>query len=180
MTTDAEKPDLNEIETEMTASSLVCNTTYYYRVLGGLSRYPRSVTFFGDEETFTTPDCPVASTPSTNRSGSRSSGSGVTVENKKEEVVQVFTDPLLPVRNLFVGLSGDDVKKLQDILIKLNLGKGAQNLKEVGITGYFGVLTRSALAEYQKANGITPSYGYFGPITRDYMRAKGQSGIWWK
>jgi peptidoglycan hydrolase-like protein with peptidoglycan-binding domain len=30
----------------------------------------------------------------------------------------------------------------------------------------FGPLTRAALARFQKANGITPAVGFFGPITR--------------
>jgi peptidoglycan hydrolase-like protein with peptidoglycan-binding domain len=33
-------------------------------------------------------------------------------------------------------------------------------------TTYFGSLTRSALAKFQKANGIAPAVGFFGPITR--------------
>ncbi len=34
------------------------------------------------------------------------------------------------------------------------------------VTGYFGVLTRSAVANYQAANGIVPTAGYVGPVTR--------------
>lgn len=33
-------------------------------------------------------------------------------------------------------------------------------------TGYFGVLTKSAIANYQTANNIYPNAGYLGPITR--------------
>jgi len=33
-------------------------------------------------------------------------------------------------------------------------------------TGYFGVLTRAAVANYQTAHNIFPNVGYFGPITR--------------
>jgi len=32
--------------------------------------------------------------------------------------------------------------------------------------GYFGPLTRVAVARWQTANGITPAVGYFGPISR--------------
>ena len=32
--------------------------------------------------------------------------------------------------------------------------------------GYFGSLTRTAVAIWQAANGITPAVGYFGPISR--------------
>jgi peptidoglycan hydrolase-like protein with peptidoglycan-binding domain len=40
-------------------------------------------------------------------------------------------------------------------------------------TSIFGPLTKSALAIFQKENGITPSLGYFGPITKAYMKSKG-------
>ena len=36
-------------------------------------------------------------------------------------------------------------------------------------TTMFGGLTRAALIEFQKANGITPAVGYFGPKTRAYI-----------
>ena len=32
--------------------------------------------------------------------------------------------------------------------------------------GYFGNLTKAAVAAYQTSVGITPAVGYFGPITR--------------
>ena len=33
-------------------------------------------------------------------------------------------------------------------------------------TGFFGILTRQAVMDFQNANGITPASGYFGPISR--------------
>jgi hypothetical protein len=60
--------------------------------------------------------------------------------------------------NLTVGSKGADVTALQNFLI----GKGYNTLA----TGYFGPMTKAALAAYQTAKGITPAVGYFGPLTR--------------
>ena len=79
-------------------------------------------------------------------------------------------------RNLTVGSIGDDVRQLQSFLINQNGGSTtrAQALANVGATGYFGSLTRAALAEYQAANGVVPSAGYFGPVTRGVLQVQGQ------
>lgn len=69
--------------------------------------------------------------------------------------------------NLTMGSKGADVSALQNWLI----GKGFSIA--AGATGYFGGQTRSALAAYQKANGITPAVGYFGPKTRASVNAGG-------
>jgi len=37
--------------------------------------------------------------------------------------------------------------------------------------GYFGILTRNALASYQSLNGIYPPVGFFGPLTRAKVNA---------
>jgi len=69
-------------------------------------------------------------------------------------------------RNLTVGSKGEDVSALQQVLID------AGYLKINKPTGYFGSLTKAALAEYQKANGISPAVGYFGPKTRAFVASK--------
>lgn len=79
----------------------------------------------------------------------------------------------LPVRNLQFGMTGDDVKALQTILI------GLQYQIPAGPTGYFGGQTRSALSTYQAASGITPAVGFFGPLTRAQMKSAGVRGLWW-
>lgn len=73
------------------------------------------------------------------------------------------------VKNLGRGNVGDDVKTLQEFLIDQNYGKAAQALNKVGATGFFGTLTRAALAEFQVKVGIKPALGNFGPITRAYL-----------
>lgn len=66
------------------------------------------------------------------------------------------------VRNLTVGSSGEDVVSLQTWLEQ----KGFLIMPAGVAKGYFGNLTRTALAKYQASVGITPAVGYFGPITR--------------
>lgn len=48
-----------------------------------------------------------------------------------------------------------------------------------GPTEYFGSQTESALSSYQSTNGIYPSIGYFGPITRAFIKSTGVLGVWW-
>lgn len=72
-------------------------------------------------------------------------------------------------RNLFKGLSGSDVKSLQEKLIALDSGPAAKALAQVGATGYFGQLTHAAVIEYQKLHNISPAVGFFGPKTRASM-----------
>lgn len=73
-------------------------------------------------------------------------------------------------RDLDLGMEGNDVLMLQNLLIAQNKGPAAQALAANGATGYFGPLTQAALAEFQAAVGITPAVGYFGPKTRAYVQ----------
>jgi uncharacterized repeat protein (TIGR02059 family) len=66
----------------------------------------------------------------------------------------------------------EDVRQLQIFLNSHNslialTGAGSPG-KE---TSYFGPATRTALIKFQKANGITPSVGYFGPKTRNFINS---------
>ena len=77
-------------------------------------------------------------------------------------------------QDLSLGAKGDDVYNLQLFLISQPVEPAAcgescqtaQALEKAGATGFFGPLTQAALAEYQKAKGITPAIGYFGVKTR--------------
>lgn len=89
----------------------------------------------------------------------------------KGKTVSVVTG--LPVRDITVGMSGDDVKALQSILIAQGIAIPA------GVTGLFGPQTRSALAAYQAKVGLVPAQGYFGAKTRAQMKGAGLSGLWW-
>jgi len=61
-------------------------------------------------------------------------------------------------RSLFVGLKGDDVTALQNYL------KGAGYFNATP-TGFFGPVTKAAVAAWQAANGISPAAGFFGPVS---------------
>jgi len=71
-------------------------------------------------------------------------------------------------QNLTVGSRGADVVQLQTYLES----KGFL-VMPVGVAkGYFGPLTRAALASFQASVGISPAAGFFGPITRAYVNAQ--------
>jgi len=80
----------------------------------------------------------------------------------KQEAVTQSEPPPVDVlsRNLFIGSAGDDVRWLQDFLIKEGV------YPEARITGYFGALTRNAVIRFQKKYGISPQIGYVGAKTR--------------
>jgi hypothetical protein len=71
--------------------------------------------------------------------------------------------------NLRLYDTGSDVHQLQLLLIREAKGPAAQKLKTHGSTDTFGMLTFNALVEYQKSVGITPTSGFFGPITRGWV-----------
>jgi len=64
--------------------------------------------------------------------------------------------------NLTVGSTGADVTELQQMLV----AKGFLQMPAGVSYGYFGPLTKAAVASWQAANGISPAVGYFGPISR--------------
>lgn len=69
--------------------------------------------------------------------------------------------------DLTIGSTGSQVVALQTFLEQ----KGFL-VMPVGVAkGYFGGLTKAALARFQAANGIVPAVGYFGPITRGRVNA---------
>lgn len=69
------------------------------------------------------------------------------------------------------GQTSAGVRFLQRFLIQRGMGIDAKRLASAGATGYFGSLTRQALAEYQQSAGISPAVGYFGPITKSNILA---------
>ena len=64
--------------------------------------------------------------------------------------------------NLTVGSRGSDVAALQQFLV----AKSYLQMPAGVSYGYFGPLTKAAVARWQAANGISPAVGYFGPISR--------------
>ncbi len=105
------------------------------------------------------------------------------VEEDVDDVIVTVTPPAQQVtnnaslasafyRDLTVGASGSDVTALQQYLVS----RGYLVMPAGASYGYFGELTRSALARFQSANGITPAAGYFGQKTRSYI-ATGFVGV---
>jgi peptidoglycan hydrolase-like protein with peptidoglycan-binding domain len=74
-------------------------------------------------------------------------------------------------RDLTIGSTGSDVVALQDMLVA-----SGDLVMPAGVSkGYFGNLTKSALAKWQAANGVSPAAGYFGPVTMAKVKALGGS-----
>src|SRR6202034_248555 len=72
--------------------------------------------------------------------------------------------------NLQIGSTGPEVKLLQEDLNSKGFTVASTGPGSPGNeTDMFGSLTKAALAKFQKANGISPAAGYFGPITRAYV-----------
>ena len=70
-------------------------------------------------------------------------------------------------QNLYLGVTGNDVKCLQQYLNSTtnkvaNSGVGSPGNE----TMYYGSRTQAAVAAWQSANGVSPAVGYFGPISR--------------
>ncbi len=74
------------------------------------------------------------------------------------------------VRDLYLGLVGEDVRELQKFLNTHGFVIAQSGLGSPGKeTTLFGKLTKAAVIKYQKTNNITPTIGYVGPRTRSVM-----------
>jgi murein L,D-transpeptidase YcbB/YkuD len=71
--------------------------------------------------------------------------------------------PITTTRTLSLGSSGTDVSSLQQFL-------QAQGYLDATPTGYFGTMTQAAVAQFQKANNISP-VGSVGPLTKAKITA---------
>jgi len=81
----------------------------------------------------------------------------------------VVADAATYTRDLTIGSTGSDVVALQDMLIA-----SGDLVMPAGVSkGYFGALTKSSLAKWQAANGVSPAAGYFGPVTRAKVEMSG-------
>ena len=54
---------------------------------------------------------------------------------------------------------------------------GPAGNKRANPTGYFGTLTKNALALYQAKAGISPASGIMGPKTRAYLESIGPGNL---
>jgi peptidoglycan hydrolase-like protein with peptidoglycan-binding domain len=96
-----------------------------------------------------------------------------TREVLEESISLVLKEVITWSRNLYLGISGDDVKTLQEILIKENVWPRP----DVEATGYFGPITREAVIRFQekyseeilKPLGLEKGTGFVGPSTRTFL-----------
>jgi eight-cysteine-cluster-containing protein len=83
-------------------------------------------------------------------------------------------------QNLSLGMKGEDVKALQEILIK----EGVWLRPGIKATGYFGFITKEALIKYQEKYaseilepiGLRNGTGFFGSFTRDFFQKQIELG----
>lgn len=103
------------------------------------------------------------------KNNSEGSGSSVTSEtvsftvegDSVNDPVPGFTNYMFYM-DLMLGSTGPDVVALQDMLIT----QGYLVMPASTVKGYFGSLTRTAVARWQAAQGISPANGYFGVVSR--------------
>src|SRR4051812_5855322 len=69
---------------------------------------------------------------------------------------------ILVGENMTVGSTGQGVVVLQGLMSEL----GFLEIPFGVAQGYYGNLTKAAVARYQASKVITPSVGYFGPATK--------------
>jgi hypothetical protein len=70
-------------------------------------------------------------------------------------------------RNLYQGMSGEDVRTLQKLLNANGYIISKSDFGSLGNeTTYFGQATKVAVIKFQIAKGISPAAGYVGSITR--------------
>jgi peptidoglycan hydrolase-like protein with peptidoglycan-binding domain len=81
---------------------------------------------------------------------------------------------ILADSNLTVGSRGENVVVLQSLLSELGYLKMPANVA----SGYYGPLTKSALAQYQMSQSVSPTAGYFGPMTKIAMHQQFASHNW--
>lgn len=74
-------------------------------------------------------------------------------------------------RQLIEGMSGDDVKQIQDWLNILSVDY--PDIKKLPTTGYFGSLTKEDIITAQTLFGLAPS-GIVGPLTWDTLARQSQ------
>jgi len=81
-------------------------------------------------------------------------------------------------RSLYLGVSGADVKCLQQYLNGAGYTVAATGVGSAGNeTMYYGGLTKAAVAKWQAANGVAPAVGYFGSISQaKYSAVAGTTG----
>ena len=76
--------------------------------------------------------------------------------------------------NMTIGSTGANVVTLQALMSEL----GYLNVPQGIPLGYYGSMTRSAVARYQSALNVYPSVGYYGPLTKTALFTDFNSHGW--
>ena len=131
-------------------TGLACGREYHVR------SYAQSIstTSNGADMVFTTAACP--SLLGANVIGSIETD---TVVDNQESVEKLASSPL--TRSLYMGQEGEDVTAVQDYLFEKGYLKAPAR-------GYYGILTATAVKEFQRANGLD-AIGSIGPKTRNVI-----------
>jgi peptidoglycan hydrolase-like protein with peptidoglycan-binding domain len=62
------------------------------------------------------------------------------------------------------------------VLQKFLQEEGYLSFSDDNSFGYFGNMTKTALAGYENSQGISPADGYLGPVTRSLINSKVDQG----
>jgi hypothetical protein len=84
----------------------------------------------------------------------------ISVPQVRAETPNIIIGP-----NMTVGSTGQGVVVLQGLMSEM----GYLSIPSGISFGYYGSLTRNAVSKYQVYNNISPSVGYYGPITKSSM-----------
>lgn len=72
---------------------------------------------------------------------------------------------ILAGQNMTIGSTGQGVVVLQGLMSEL----GYLSVPSGIPFGYYGSMTRDAVAKYQASTNVTPAVGYYGPVTKVSM-----------
>ncbi|MCI0566338.1 peptidoglycan-binding protein [bacterium] len=106
-------------------------------------------------------------------------GAGATQQGSPVSAPSTPPEPLfkLPLVDLNLGMRSEDVVLLQKFLNGNGFHVAESGAGSPGNeTIMFGSATKAALTRFQKANGISPATGYYGPRTRAEMQKIAGSG----
>ncbi len=76
--------------------------------------------------------------------------------------------------NMTIGSTGQGVVVLQGLLSEMGYLNVPTNIP----FGYYGSMTKNAVAKYQASLNVTPAVGYFGPISKVAMHSDFASHGW--
>jgi peptidoglycan hydrolase-like protein with peptidoglycan-binding domain len=76
--------------------------------------------------------------------------------------------------DLTMGSTGQSVAVLQGLLAE----RGFLNIPFNIPLGYYGSMTKDAVAKYQASLGVSPAVGYFGPLSKIAMHKEFSTHNW--